>query len=60
MPAANATPQDFIAEINKWKNEVRRGIVQGNSSTVVQKAIGYHGMAAVLDAMEETPMEAVH
>lgn len=60
LPIASASPEAFILEINKWKNEVRRGIVQGNASTVVQKAIGYHGMGAVLDAMEDTSMEVVH
>ena len=60
LPIEASNPDAFISEINKWKNEVRRGIVKGNASTVVKKAIEYHGMAAVLDAMEDTAREAVN
>lgn len=55
-----ATPEAFVREINAWKNEVRRAVVQGKPSSVVKGAIEYHGMGAVLDAMEDTPMEPVH
>lgn len=55
-----ATPDAFVSEINAWKNEVRRAIVAGSPSTVVRKAIGYHGMGAILDAMEDTGREPVH
>lgn len=60
LPREMATPDAFIEAVNAWKNEVRRAIVQGKPSTVVRKAIGYHGMGAILDAMEDTAREAVH
>lgn len=59
LPNTSATPDAFVAEINNWKNEVRRAIVSGSPSTVVRKAIGYHGMGAILDAMEDTSREPV-
>lgn len=60
VDADKATPEAFIREINAWKNEVRRAIVAGKPSAVVKGAIERHGMGAVLDAMDDTPMEAVH
>lgn len=59
LPTASANPDAFVAAVNAWKDEVRRAIVRGSPSTVVRKAIEAHGMAAVLDAMEDTARESV-
>lgn len=58
--AAHATPQAFVGLVNEWKNSVRRQIVRNDCSVVVAKAIEAFGIMAVLDAMEDTRLEAVN